>query len=100
MSSPDNHLPIPVEIKIQGIVIPAWLTVCLLIVAVLATFSLLLVYTSTTQQAREIRLLQMHVQDVQSQLIKNGISTRQDFAPSWSLPKTEAGSTETPDAKE
>lgn len=77
----EDRLPICVEVKVHGIVVPAWLVVCLLLLSVLASFSLLLLYRSIDQHTRETRILQLHVQDIESVMIQNGHARRADFAP-------------------
>lgn len=67
-------------VKIDGVVLPAWLAVCLGAAAFLAAIALLLLWTITRDMSREIRVLQLHTQDIESVLIRSGTSTRDDFA--------------------
>lgn len=66
-------------IQIRGVVIPAWLVVCLLLTAIFSALALLLVWQSQTRIERELRILQVHCADIENVLIRNGIADRKDF---------------------
>lgn len=74
---PDSTSHLRVEIK--GVVIPTWLAICFMVVALFAVLALLLVWESRLRLEREIRILQVHVQDVQNVLVRQGIADRTDF---------------------
>lgn len=68
------------EVHIHGVVIPSWLAVCLLSVAILAAISLLLGWRQQVTLERELRVLQLHCADIENVLIRQGIAEREDFA--------------------
>jgi uncharacterized protein (DUF58 family) len=69
------------NVNIRGVVIPTWLAVCLLLTAVLSAVSSLLNWRQDVIVEREIRIQQLHSLDIQNVLIRQGIATRSDFAP-------------------
>lgn len=68
------------EVHISGVVIPSWLAVCLLLVAILAALSLLFSWQQQGTLERELRVLQLHCADIENVLIRQGVATRGDFA--------------------
>lgn len=68
------------EVHIHGVVIPSWLAVCLLLVAILAAVSLLLSWQQQATLERELRVLQLHSADIENVLIRQGVADREDFA--------------------
>jgi len=62
------------------VILPSWLAVLFLGLFVLASVGLLLVWGTIREEVREIRVLELHVQDVESVLIQSGIAHRRDFA--------------------
>lgn len=68
------------DVHIHGVVIPSWLAVCLLLVAVLAALSLLLGWRQQATLERELRVLQLHSADIENVLIRQGVADREDFA--------------------
>ena len=83
MTTEQPH-PLPVNLAVnlgQGMVIlPAWLAVLFVVLFLLASIGLLLVWGTIRDEVREIRVLQLHMQDVESVLIQSGIAHRRDFA--------------------
>lgn len=71
--------------KIQGVVLPTWAAISLAIAAILSTLTLALTILLAAQNlatiTREIRVLQLHTQDIESVLERSGLAHRQDFAP-------------------
>ncbi len=84
---PNDHAP-RLNVHISGVVIPSWLAVCLLCTGILAAVALLLTRSTIDQMAREVRLLELHVQDLESAVIRSGVAQRSDFAPWDSAPKS------------
>jgi hypothetical protein len=81
---------------IKGVVLPTWFAVALGLAALLSALTLVLtlvlgervltqINEQLTLQRQETRLLQLHVQDIESKFIESGIAHRQDFAP-WDSP--------------
>lgn len=74
---------IQLQVKITGVVIPSWLAVVLLILAILASVSALVSWERGYKEQRilerEIRILQVHCQDIENVLIRQGIAGREDF---------------------
>ena len=80
--------PAPVEergdihltVKIEGVVLPAWAGIALFLCTVLSVTALIFVMIYCRELGREIRVLQLHVQDVESLMIESGQAKRDDFA--------------------
>lgn len=79
------------HIDVRGVVIPTWVAILLSIVAlsgsVIVLLSVLIFKTaaddlrqSQNQQIKEIRLIDLHIQDIENVLIRNGLAKRDDFA--------------------
>lgn len=87
----DDHreLPVPVHLtaRIEGVVLPTWLSVCFAASAAIAAVALLLVWMLTREMAREIRVLELHVQDVEAVMIQQGLAKRDNFAIWGSAPQ-------------
>lgn len=64
-----------------GVTMPSWAAVALLVVAVAATLTLLLGLFAVRDLSRELRLLDLHVKDVENVLIRERIGKREDFPP-------------------
>ena len=75
-----------VSVIVKGIVLPPWVAVCICGAFIVATFALLLVWQASRDEAKEVRLLQLHVQDVENVLIRHGLARREDFA-TWQAPQ-------------
>ncbi len=73
-------------VKIEGIVLPPWAGMALLLMTVLSVTALLFVWIYCRELGREIRVLQLHVQDVESAMIESGQAQREDFAEWGSAP--------------
>lgn len=78
---PSQVDPIELKVHIHGIVIPVWFAVCLALSALLATISFLFSWQILQQVNREIRVLQLQLQDTQAVMIRNDNAQRRDFAP-------------------
>ena len=72
----DAHL----TVKVEGIVFPVWVGAGLLLMTILSVAALLFVWIYCRELGREIRVLQLHVQDVESAMIRSGQANRDDFA--------------------
>lgn len=81
----EEQAPVSLKVEIKGTVMPTWLAVSLGCAAVLAAVSLLLmtflVRDALHEYAVELRVLQLHTQDVEAVLIRSGHANRSDFAP-------------------
>jgi hypothetical protein len=64
------------------LVIPSWIGAALVLAFLFSAFSLLLLWNSNRTTEREIRVLQLHVADVQNVMIREGKASRSDFG-SW-----------------
>lgn len=69
-----------IKVEIKGVVIPTWLAICLLLVATLSAVTLLLNWRQQVLVERELRILQLHISDIENVMIREGIATRADFA--------------------
>lgn len=67
-------------VKVEGIVLPSWVGAGLLLTTVLSVVALLFVVFYCRDLAREIRVLQLHVQDLEAVEIRSGDAKRDDFA--------------------
>lgn len=67
--------------KIDGVVLPQWLAVGTGVLFLCAVILLAMMYERHRTLEREIRLLDLHIQDVENVLIRNGDAKREDFAP-------------------
>jgi hypothetical protein len=72
------HLEARLEVK--GMVMPAWFCMVLIGAFVLAVATMLIGAATISAQTREMRVLELHVQDIESVLIRAGIARRSDFA--------------------
>src|SRR5688572_695906 len=79
------------DVNIRGVVIPTWVAITLSCVAALSAVVVLLtvilfknaadsLIMSQGIQTKEIRVLDLHIQDVENVLIRNGLAKREDFA--------------------
>jgi hypothetical protein len=78
MANGDEHLE--VKLVIPGVVLPGWTVVLLAFCLVFAASGFLLAYLQVKEQSREIRVLQLHVQDLESVVIRSGLATRDELA--------------------
>lgn len=69
--------------KIEGVSMPSWLAIVLCASAVLAALTFLDASRQLASLAKEVRILQLHAQDIESVLVRNGMARRSDFA-TWS----------------
>lgn len=72
--------PVHLTVKVEGVVLPGWIAIALVATSILASLALLLTWSVNRELAREIRVLELHVQDVESVLIRSGAAERDDFA--------------------
>lgn len=86
MSESREHVHLTVTLPSGAVMIPSWLGLLFVLSFLLATFALLLVWQSeqnqiesSKQEMREIRSLQLHTEDVENVLIRNGLAKREDF---------------------
>jgi len=81
-------------VKVEGVVMPAWLATLQGAVTILSVLSLLLVVLAFVPRldaitarldglGKEVRVLELHVQDVENVLVRQGVARRDDFA-AWS----------------
>lgn len=89
--TPPTPLPINLEVNVKGVVIPTWVAVCLAVVTMAAAavvLSAVLIFktaadslsNSQNNQTKEIRIIDVHIQDIENVLIRNGMAQRSDFA--------------------
>lgn len=89
--SPAAPLPVHLDVELKGVVLPTWVAVTLSVIAALSAGVVLLavlIFREAAEslsraqagQMREIRVLDLHVQDVENALIRNGLARREDFA--------------------
>lgn len=91
-----EQVPQPIEVRLtnifKGVALPTWLAVVFGAAAFLGALTLavvLLMVQSALQEsaaadrdlAKEIRILQVHAQDIENVLIRHGLAQRGDFAP-------------------
>ncbi len=62
------------------LVIPAWLGGLVVLAFLFSALSLLLLWNTNQNLEREIRILQLHVADIENVLIRKGVADRSDFA--------------------
>ena len=85
-------LPVYLNVTIKGVVIPTWVAIALSAMAIVASVIVLAsvvifrgaahqLIDSQDRQTREMRILDLHLQDVESVLIRKGLAQRSDFAP-------------------
>lgn len=90
--SPPSPPSVHLDLNVRGVVIPTWVAIVLSAMSVLAAVIALLavilfksaadsLIMSQGVQTKEIRILDLHVQDVENVLIRNGLAKRDDFAP-------------------
>lgn len=79
----------------HGVTIPSWLAISMIAAFVLACLTFLLTISElramradSDELRREIRMLQLHSQDIENVLIRAGAAQRTDFAP-WPNDKKE-----------
>lgn len=89
--------PVCLDVNIRGVVIPTWVAVVLGVMGVAAALVVLLsvvifksaadsLLQSQRDQIKEIRILDVHIQDIENILIRNRMAVREDFAPHPSNP--------------
>jgi hypothetical protein len=78
------------HIDVRGVVIPTWVAILLSIIGLSASAVVLLAVMifkdaasdlakAQVDQTREIRILDVHVQDIENLLIRSGLAKRTDF---------------------
>jgi len=82
-------------VKVEGVVMPSWLATMAAGVTVLSVLALLLLLLAFVPRldalsarldnrldalSKEVRILELHVQDVESVLLRSGLAHREDFA--------------------
>lgn len=75
-----SYYPVNLSVKVEGMVLPTWIGACLISVVVIAVVTLLFGIFVLRDIEREIRILQVHVQDVESVLKEHHLATTSDFA--------------------
>lgn len=84
--------PVYLTANIRGVVIPTWVALALGVAAFLSAMSLCLslflvrdaslaAAAANRELAKEMRILQVHAQDIENVLIRQGLARRSDFAP-------------------
>lgn len=76
--------------EIQGVVLPTWLVIAAFGVFLVCAGALVQLARALDTMEREIRILQLHVRDVESVLIRSGVAQRDDFAP-WETVRPPTG---------
>lgn len=66
--------------KIEGVAMPSWLAIVLCATAVMAVLTFLDASRQLVSLVKEVRILQLHAQDIESVLVRQGIAKRSDFA--------------------
>lgn len=80
------------HIDVRGVVIPTWVAILLSFMGLTASvvvFMAVLIFRGATedlknnqsQQTKEIRLIDLNIQDIENILIRNGLAKRDDFVP-------------------
>jgi hypothetical protein len=88
----DEQHPTVVHFHNHGVTLPAWLAISMAAAFILASLTFLLTVIELRdlrgefslkmeEQRREIRMLQLHAQDIENVLIRAGVARRSDFAP-------------------
>jgi hypothetical protein len=80
-----SHIPVYLTAKIEGVVLPSWLAISLAASSIVAVLALLYLAAVCGQMGREIRILQLHAQDIENILIRSNLASRKDF-PVWQSP--------------
>lgn len=78
----DRNSVIRLTIGPGTLVIPAWLGGLVVLAFLFSALSLLLLWNTNQKLEREIRILQIHVADIENVMIREGKATRDDFG-SW-----------------
>jgi hypothetical protein len=79
------------HIDVRGVVIPTWVAIFLSIMGLSASLVVLLAVVvfknaaddlknNQSQQTKEIRLIDLNIQDIENILIRNNLAKRNDFA--------------------
>lgn len=76
----ERPIHLSVTLPSGSVLLPAWLVACFMLCFVFATLAMLLLWNIGGQTVREIRSLQLHVQDVENVLIRNKLADRKDMA--------------------
>lgn len=87
----DTQVNFRVNFPKNVVTLPAWMGVCLAVTAILSAVALLTVLLLINNRAeqmaqtqdrmtKEVRVLQVHVQDVENAMIRLGLAHREDFA--------------------
>lgn len=92
VSSDHIHYNYHHHIDVRGVVIPTWVAILLSVMGLSASLIVLLsvfifksaaddLAKSQAEQTKEMRILSLHIQDIESVLIRSKLAERKDFAP-------------------
>lgn len=98
----ERPINLTVQLPAGSSMFPSWITVAFIGAFVIASVALILVWEANRELAREVRIMQVHTQDVENVLIRRGIAARQDFV-EWepgSASPTQSPSPTAPHTKE
>jgi hypothetical protein len=88
---PRERVQLTVILPHGSVMIPSWLMACLLAMFLISSLALVLVWNESFQQTKEIRILQLHIQDLENVTVRSGAATRSDFI-GWTDTATKQGS--------
>ena len=74
-------------VTVPGVHLPIWSVAALALAFIFTALALLLSIQELSDLRKEIRMLQLHTQDVENVLIRAGSAKREDFAP-WGPEET------------
>ena len=94
----ERPINLTVQLPAGSSMFPSWLTVLFIGAFVIASVALLLVWEANRDLAREVRVLQVHAQDIENVLIRRGEATRQDFV-QWEAGSASPTQSPTPAAR-
>jgi len=80
MVSTGREIDVHMVTKIEGVSLPSWLALILAASTFIAALAFLDFSRSVSALVKEVRVLQLHTQDVESVLVRSGIASRKDFA--------------------
>src|SRR5687767_13486046 len=79
--SEENQVNLTVVLPKNTVMMPAWSVKILIILFIFSCLTNLFLWIETTRGYKEIRILQLHVMDVENVLIRQGLGKRgEDFA--------------------
>lgn len=76
-------------VKVEGVVIPSWLAIVFAVIMLASIIPPILSIDQDRKIERELRILQVHTQDIENVLIRRGLAKREDFAPWEAAPDNE-----------